>query len=201
MPDLGASGHLLDSAERDRYRELFRAATLLHDDVGQVLTAMGLQLDLLEMDHPEVSPSIAVLRPIVEAAFASVRALSADLQPDLVTRIGLPAALESLARRAPCQLSGRRVYQFTQAQAAALYRIAECAVDNALIHGGAANVVIHCSAGPPASLQIRDDGIGFDLASTQRGYGLLLMHHLAKANDLKISVHSERGKGTIIEIS
>jgi signal transduction histidine kinase len=191
---------LLDSAERSRRRELSRAARILHDSVGQNLTAVGLQLDLLALDFPQLSGAISELRPKLEEAFSSVRGLAYDLNPDIVARTGLDGALEALARRCRCDYARNAIGALTNAQAAAFYRIAECALDNALSHAAGARVEMAVTAGPPASLTVRDHGPGFDPAAVSEGFGLRMIRHLARVNQLKLMVHSAPGQGTMIEI-
>lgn len=198
----GSVADLLDSAESARHRELSRAARTLHDEAGQHLTALGLQLDLLELDFPEVSPSLAALRPLLEAAFQSVRSLSYDLNPDLAARVGLRAALEGAARRARCGFeTDSGAAAIPAQQAAALFRIAECAIDNVMCYAGASRVTLCFKSGPPASLEIAGDSVGFDSDSSAACYGVSLIHHLAASNGYSASVRSEPGKGTIWFIS
>jgi signal transduction histidine kinase len=93
-----AIAKLIDAAELARRHELDRASKQLHDTAGQHLTALALQLDLLAMDAPEAAEKLAAARPLLDAAFQSVRDLSYGLSPDLASRAGLDAALGAAQR-------------------------------------------------------------------------------------------------------
>jgi glucose-6-phosphate-specific signal transduction histidine kinase len=194
------SDALLEHAERARRRELERASRILHDDVGQSLTAAGLELDLLALEHPQLAEPIGSLRARLEAAFQSVRRLSYDLSPDLVLRIGLADALEGLARRAGGQFTGDRGHSLSPAQAASLYRLAECAVGAA--PGPAASAVtLRLFAGPPVSLEIAGAAAPGDSAGPASGPELLLLDRLARLHGFEISMHPLSLGGTMIVIS
>lgn len=83
--------------------ESHRASRLLHDEVGQVLTAVGLQLDVLKLDFsdrvPEIADRVHEIQELVDGAVTQVRALSYDLNPAVVERAGLGRALDGLAGR------------------------------------------------------------------------------------------------------
>jgi signal transduction histidine kinase len=57
-----------------------RAARVLHDEVGGSLTVVGLQLDLLRMDHPDIAPRIEEIQRALDAAMTSVRELGRNLR-------------------------------------------------------------------------------------------------------------------------
>src|ERR1700724_694224 len=75
----------------------------LHDEVGQVLSAVGLQLDALRHDlgarTPELEQRTSEIQQMLETMIASIRDLSYELNPSVVQRTGLQFALERLAGR------------------------------------------------------------------------------------------------------
>lgn len=77
---------------------------MLHDEVGQLLTAAGLQLDVLRLDFGGQTPGLAQrtaeIQDLLEAAMAHVRDLSTDAHPNVVKRIGLRSALDRIAAQA-----------------------------------------------------------------------------------------------------
>src|ERR1017187_7867549 len=95
--------HLLVSVMHAREQEGARISRILHDEVGQVLSAVGLQLDLLRMDLDEQSvetPSrIVDIQKVLEQAVGQVRDLSYELNPSVVERTGLQFALDRLVGR------------------------------------------------------------------------------------------------------
>ena len=82
----------------------------LHDSVGQNLTALGLQLDLIRMDlettSPDVCARIGEMQKLLEEMMEDVREYSYELNPSTVERAGLRAALDRLAARMPRALPG-----------------------------------------------------------------------------------------------
>ena len=83
--------------------EVARIARVLHDEVSQVLSAVGLQLDVLRMDYqasaPELAARTAEIQQMLEVAINQVRDLSHDLNPSIVERAGLQFALSRLVGR------------------------------------------------------------------------------------------------------
>ncbi len=204
---------LLVSVMNAREQDGARVSRMLHDDVGQVLSAIGLHLDLLRMDQAEnqaaAAGRITEIQHMLETAIGRVRDLSYELNPSVVERAGLQAALERLTcrYRPECKASIRLSYdpaaRVPAAIAAAMYKIAEQALDNAVRHSGACNIDIHVTnAKAGLSLAVRDDGSGF-LRKGPRGeapgLGVHLMRHYAAVAGLRFSLASAPGKGTIVK--
>jgi two-component system NarL family sensor kinase len=197
---------------RERDAERGRVARLLHDEIGQVLSAVGLHLDVLRLDLQDRAPEIVArtteIQRLLENAVQHVRRLSYELCPEPVERTGLGVALQHLVARTEPSCPGRlqadcpNALDLPPAAAVALFRIAAQAIDNALRHSGAARiraVVRRHRRG--VTLQVRDNGRGFDPARARRrpaGLGLLLMEAFARNAGLKFSVASAPGRGTIV---
>src|SRR6266581_3219712 len=77
-----------------------RMAAFLHDTVGQNLTALGLQLDLVRMDLESVTPAtcahVAEIQKLLGAMMEEIREFSSHLNPPIVERAGLRPALDRL---------------------------------------------------------------------------------------------------------
>src|ERR1017187_8585006 len=90
--------HLLVSVMHAREQEGARVSRILHDEVGQVLSAIGLQLDLLRMDlHDKAADNtkrILEIQKVLELSVGQVRDLSYELNPAIVERTGLQFALD-----------------------------------------------------------------------------------------------------------
>src|SRR5258707_619593 len=88
---------MLVSAVNARQLESDRVSRRLHDEVGQVLSAVGLQMDALKLEHQSHTPAIIEevnqIQGLLERAMTEVRALSYDLNPAVVERVGLQNAL------------------------------------------------------------------------------------------------------------
>jgi hypothetical protein len=197
MSDSDSCGKWLAAAEQARRRELIYAARVLHDDVGQILTAVGLELEMITLDHPEIAEAVAHLRPKLETAFTSVRGLSWDLNPALADRVGLHNALERLATRFQCVYTGQPVGGFSAAQSSALYRIAECAVDHAALHDRPSEIVIRLVPGPPPRLEVAHPTCPM---TSEGSYCAALIGQIAAAAGLRAGMHSTPEKGTMWQV-
>ncbi|HLK63619.1 MAG TPA: ATP-binding protein [Bryobacteraceae bacterium] len=184
----------------------------LHDSVGQNLTALGLQLDLIRMDLEAVSPEtcsrIAEIQKILEAMMEEVREYSYALNPSTVERAGLRPALDRLAGRIRERFTGTMrlnvdpSLKLDKKIAVALYQIANEAVENAVQHSCCSAIEIAVKSSRVGTfLEVRDNGKGFDPADIQgggRGLGLLSMEHYAAQAGLELVVSSSRETGTVV---
>lgn len=204
--------NLLVSVMNAREQEGARVSRILHDDVGQVLSAIGLQLDLLRMDLndnvADCSRRILDIQKVLELAVAQVRDLSYELNPSIVERTGLQFALDRLVGRYRKDFSGTIRLLFDSKvrlpleAATAVYKIAEQALENAVQHSGAARIQVLVKPGKHGiTLEIRDDGNGrsAEHASAEAtGLGLHLMRYHATQSGLRFSVASIPDHGTIV---
>lgn len=193
----------------------FQRGTLsrfLHDSVGQNLTALGLQLDLIRMDmegtSPEICSRIAEMQQLLETMMESVRAYSHELNPSAVERAGLRSALDRLAGRIREHFAGSlRInvdpsLKLDPKLASAFYHIAEEAVENAVQHSSCSMIEIAVKSTRNRNfLEVRDNGRGFDPADLEqgrRGLGLLSMEHYAAQAGLDLVIASDPGHGTTV---
>jgi len=205
---------MLVAMASSRDAESARCARLLHDEVGQILSAVGLHLGVLRMDFqgqtPEIASRVTEIQNMLERAIEHVRELSYELNPQIVERAGLHAALDRLAGRFRAEFSGHVRLLYDPAvrapveSAAAMYRIAEQALENAVRHSGATTIEILVRATQSGtSLEVRDNGGGFhpqEARESEAGIGLILMRHYAAEDGLELSVNSSVGKGTIVRV-
>jgi signal transduction histidine kinase len=200
MPEGELILRALETLENDRAR----LPQLLHDRVGQSLSAAGLQLDLLRMDLAEsalpIPQRIGEIQAMLDTVMGLVRDVHRELNPAVAERIGLRAALDSLAGRLRADFKGK-VRVFAEA-AAALYRIAEEAACLAVRRAGCSVIEILLKSmrnGP--TLEIRDNGPGFDAADRAfRGVGLelLVMQHFADRAGIELQIDSAPDKVTVV---
>ncbi|MBZ5618607.1 MAG: PAS domain-containing protein [Acidobacteriia bacterium] len=184
----------------------------LHDSVGQNLTALGLQLDLIRMDLESVSPEtcgrIAEIQKLLEEMMEEVREYSYELNPSTVERAGLRSALDRLAARIRERFTGSLrlnvdpSLKLDKKIAAALYQIAQEAVENAVQHSSCSAIEIAVKSSRTGTfLEVRDNGKGFDpadLLGGGRGLGLLSMEHYAAQAGLDLAITSTRETGTTV---
>lgn len=208
----GLLKRMIVSSINAREIESNRVSRLLHDEVGQVLSAVGLQLDVLKLDYksrvPEIVDRIHEIQYILDNAVSQVRALSYDLNPAVVERAGLQIALDRLVGRYRSEFGGSLRFLYDSGTrvplevANAWYKIAELALDNAVQHANATKIEVHVRAGARrVVLEIRDDGCGFsptDANVQTPGLGLLLIEHYASQAPIGVSLKSRPGKGTVV---
>jgi len=190
------------------------ASQFLHDSVGQNLTALGLQLDLIRMDletlSPETCARIVEIQKMLETMMGEVREYSYELNPSTVERAGLRAALDRLVTRTHTNFGGALrlnadpSVKIDPKIASALYHVAQEAVANAAQHAGcsAIEIALKSSRSGPI-LEIRDNGRGFDpgdILGARRGLGLLSMEHYAAQAGLELTIASNRDTGTVVRI-
>ena len=187
----------------------------LHDSVGQNLTAFGLQLDLIRMDLETVSPAICSrlvdIQKLLEGMMEQVREYSYELNPSTVERAGLRSALDRLAVRVRERFAGSLrlnvdpSLKLDKKLAAAMYQIAQEAVENSVQHASCSAIEIAVKSSRTGTyLEVRDNGKGFDpsdLAGGCRGLGLLSMEHYAAQAGLGLAITSSREKGTVVRAS
>jgi signal transduction histidine kinase len=190
----------------------------LHDSIGQRLTALRIQLDLLhETMTAEANPlsaRVAALRELADRSLQEVRGLSRVLRPQMLDDLGLVPTLRWLFRE--FHKSANIEVDFAdrsgglpidQDVATLIYRIAQEALTNVVKHAHAASVQVRLDvAATRLVLAIADSGTGFDpravLASSNgsEGFGLRSMRDRVQLLGGQFIVHSAPGEGTRIEI-
>jgi len=192
-------------------RERAALARELHDSTAQRLAALMLQVSAAARDakDPALAARLAEIRDAAEEVTEEVRLLSHTVHPRVLDDLGLVPALRKLARDSS---AGTGVDVDVEANtdgadiphpvAATLYRVAQEAVRNAVRHAAPhrVRVVLHQVNGT-ATLEILDDGKGFDLQEAERrrpGMGLLSMRERVSLVDGELSIRTAPGDGTAI---
>jgi len=196
MPKPPAADALAQECVRT-YRELRRAAGVLHDDVGSLLAVTGLRLQLLCMDFPEAGARAAEAAESLEGAMEHVRKLSRELEPSPVRRTGLKTAVVALAEK----LGGVAVRYTATADLApmaadALYRAIASALAAASSAPRATRIAISVSGSRSVTARIAHNG-------RHRSSELAAAALLARHSGLSFKVETPRtktGQGTIVVI-
>lgn len=191
---------------------LARVSRLLHDDVSQVLSAVGLQLDALRMDFRETSPGVdgraGEIQELLEQAIEQLRDISNELNPSIVERAGLHFALDRLTGKARRAFPGTLRLHFDPSTriptvlANTFYKIAECALETAMARPGCSLIDIQVKqAKGDYVLQIADNGEPDEFDGQDQSMGQLLMDYYASKNHVALKTESASGKGTSIRAS
>lgn len=202
------SRRVIEAQEAERHH----IARELHDEIGQVLTAVKINLQTIQ----RLSPATPMLPldesiSIVDEALGQVRELSIELRPALLDDLGLSAALrwyvDRYAQRTGIVAEIRNGFEdegrLPRELETACFRIVQEALTNVVRHAQAANVAVELERSRErVLLTITDDGMGFDVQgmlgspSASRAIGLRGMEERAQALLGRIEIESALQKGT-----
>lgn len=200
----------MEAAEQER----LQWARELHDESLQGLAAIRLILAAARRG-PSERLAAAVDRSIdqIDTEIASMRALISDLRPDSLNELGIASALEGLSRRISTRSEGVEIEIATPDEdrypdrlpmpiEVALYRVAQEAITNAIRHGGARRLTVELRRTEDrASIEISDDGAGFDPASVELGYGIIGMRERAELAAGALEIDSRPGEGATVALA
>jgi signal transduction histidine kinase len=208
--DLG--GRLLKAQEDERSR----LARELHDDVGQQMALLSMDLQALRTADPAMGGKAETLsREAIARTNNIARALhdlSHRLHPAKLRVLGLVPALNGLQRELSKSEMSRSTISFSHNDVPAslpndltlcLFRVAQEALQNAIKHGRASRISMHVQGSPSSlSMTIVDDGVGFDGKGTWgTGLGLVSMTERVESIGGEMSIRSSPGAGTCIEVT
>ena len=207
MDTLPPALRAMGAMRRARRRERARVSQALHDTVGQALTAVGLELDLIGLDfgaaNLALAARVAAVQRTLDGAFQSVRALARDTHPAPAARFGLGHALERLVERArgasqaaiEAELDGTAAPG--EAVAEAFYECIAEALGNAIEHAGAARIRVALHRAPGALVaEVSDDGRGFERAEVVPGVGFLTYEYHEALGLVYVKLETNVGQGT-----
>src|SRR5579871_710521 len=204
------SQQLVSSQEQER-KSLSRE---LHDEIGQLLTALRMELGNLERTRPatqtgEADAHLDQAKKLAETTLKTTRGIAMGLRPAMLDLLGLGPALEwqtrEFSRRysTPIQLEvGGDLKDLPDRHRTYLYRIVQEGLTNCARHAKAKNIRVQVEeANGQVAVTVADDGVGFDPhGSVVQGLGLLGITERVRELCGKISIDSEPGKGTRIAV-
>lgn len=221
---LGLNRELSESRQRLRELAAQNEATLeeerkhiareVHDELGQVLTALRMDISLMRMRFGVLDPAVAEkameMKVLVDRAIQGVRNVATNLRPTALD-MGLVSALEWLCSEftqksgVVCALHTREEsISLDESRAVVVFRIVQESLTNVARYAQANSVRIHLGhRGHELWVEVRDDGLGFDMevAMKKKSFGLLGMRERALALGGKVSIHSAPGQGTVISVT
>ena len=202
--------------ETVREEEASRIAHELHDEIGQALTAVKLQLQTCQRraETPGLAEELSESVASTERALEQVRDLSLSLRPSVLDDLGLTAALRWYLDR-QAQLSGFTAElradtlptRLPRELETACFRVAQQAITNVARHARARHVSLELRRGEAdLCLSIRDDGVGFDAAAAQararagQSLGILGMKERVSLLGGQFTLRSDPSSGTEIQV-
>ena len=205
------AAHLLHAREEERKM----VAQEIHDELGQVLTALKMDLRWLEKRlDPSQANLLQKMRGIIgltDQTIQRVQKISLELRPRMLDDLGLAAAIEWLtgdfSRRTGIHC--KTVVRVTESRvggnsATAMYRIVQEALTNVSRHASASRVsVLLREAGERLEILVRDDGIGISetQATDAQSYGIIGIRERVQGLGGEVSILGKTGAGTIVAIS
>lgn len=207
---LHALSQRLMKAQEDERLHLSRE---LHDESGQLLAALSVQLGLLDRDadHPElIHARVAELKNTANIIQSNLHRLAVNLRPASLDHLGLVTALEQFIREFNRQYDINVEFETVGMQEkrlpieleTILFRIVQESLTNVVLHAQAARVdVLLSQTDKHISAIIEDNGVGFSHASnlTEEQLGLFGMRERVKMLGGTFTVESSPGKGTTVK--
>lgn len=223
--ELQQANDLLDSLTRRlhtaREEEAKRIARDLHDEVGQILTSLKIDVSafkkicqscvLKDRSQESLQESISAICAKIDGSVDFIRRIASQLRPPVLDKVGLVAAVKILAAETEkndgpaveVNAEEKCAEKLSWIAATALYRIVQEALTNIVRYAGAELVEICLfSENETTVLTIRDDGRGFDMRNPQREtLGIAGMRERAHLVGGTFLIDSRPGKGTSISVS
>lgn len=183
----------------------------LHDNIGQLLTLLRLQLEQEKVDDKQIATRLKPIDSTLSDTIDQVRLLSHSLNTDYLEKNNLDYAISKEVDR----LSGLRKLKvhwindgvsptFEKGKRIIIFRMVQEVLNNALKHSSAKNIYINMKCKDDFHLEIRDDGKGFDkdaVLNRNSGTGIQNLFKRAKLADVNLDIETAIGKGSIFTFS
>ncbi len=203
------SAHLEGVREEERKR----IAREIHDELGQILTALRMDVSLARLRFGESDPDLLAqlqsMTELVDRTIGTVRHVTSSLRPGALD-LGVVAALEWLVEEfiahagIPCELVlGDGDIGLDEPSATAIFRIVQESLTNIARHAEASQVEIIVTASPgELCFEVRDNGKGFDrnAVADAKSFGLVGMRERMAMLNGSFELDSEPGRGTRIRV-
>ncbi|MCX7192059.1 MAG: PAS domain S-box protein [Proteobacteria bacterium] len=205
LRELAAQGAASREAER---RHIARE---VHDELGQLLTALRMDISLLRIqfgaDNPVLMPKIQDMLNLVDKAIQGARDVTANLHPPALD-MGIVSALTWLSNEFAARTSiscslqvNDKPHDLDDARTLTLFRIVQESLTNVTRYAQATHVeIVLGKRGENVTVQIRDDGTGFepDAVPAVKSFGLMGMRERALAVSGKVEITSAPGQGAVV---
>ncbi len=207
----GLTVRLIDSGEEEKRR----CSLILHDEIGQALTGLKLELEMLEKGLGPLDSctrkSLEGIRRQVRFVAESTRTIAKSFHPAMLDELGFVPTLnwylDNFVRGEELEVNVEATgcdEEFPAPVALALYRVAQEALTNVVRHAAASKVSIALTKGYPyAILEIEDNGRGISTQKGKtktRGLGLVSMRERIEYMDGTFQIKSAPGKGTTVRV-
>ncbi len=197
-----------------REKERSHIAREIHDELGQMLTALKLELALLKRRllhcEPSVVKNMDTMSQMVDDTVKVVRRIAAELRPEILDDLGLLAAIEWQAQEYQNR-SGLKIYvrfepedfAVDRNRATTIFRIFQETLTNVVRHAQASEVFVTLARKSDGlELVVEDDGIGMNLQRKEKRWtlGIMGIKERARFWDGKVTITSVPGEGTRVQV-
>lgn len=186
----------------------------LHDDLGQKLTVLKMDLQWLGTRitplKPEVEKKIGVMRNLIDDTVATVQKISSDLRPSILYDFGLPDALKwhlkEFSKRSGIQSNLKMLPpdpEVSENISIVIYRIVQEAVTNVARHSRASKVWVNLNVKKSnIHLIIKDNGIGIapDKINNPESFGLMGIRDRVRTYEGDLDIRGSEGEGTTLTV-
>jgi len=206
------SGRLQSLLEEERTR----ISREIHDELGQALTALKLDLSLTRRSlvsggHSKQSAEIQECERAVNRIIRTMRKIATDLRPGILDELGVAAAIEWLAKDfqnrtgISCKVILQGVDKISDtARSTAIFRIVQESLTNVMRHAAASQVKVSLERKARALVvEVRDNGIGIAEVRIfgSKSFGLTGMRERVRLLGGKAEIHGIPGKGTLVRVT
>ena len=201
---------LLNAVFETQETERKRLAEDLHDSVGQVLSAIKLNLHRLDkiIENDDPKNLLSDTRKLTDECIQEIRNIIHNVLPPVLTDFGLTDALQAL-----CEKLGQNTdinitftknlpdERFPSEIEVTLYRIAQELFGNAVKHSGATAIQLVLSKeNHSLTMSFSDNGVGFDMDNVKHGFGLKNLESRAQFINGKIQTYTKPHNGTLTTV-
>lgn len=200
---------LIEGQEKER----MRVSQELHDGLGQLFTAIKLNVQYLRSSMESSSATgteeaLDALESNIGFAITEVKNISRNLMPDVLWQFGLKPAIKDLIDKmrmtTDIKISLELVdveRRFSPELEKALFRMCQELINNSIRHGQASNIYVQLiNHEDSIVLMVEDDGKGFDPVVRYKGFGLRNIRSRAEVWEGEVEIDSALGKGTVTTI-
>lgn len=209
------AAHLQNIREEER----ILLAREIHDDLGQILVAMKIDMGFMkqsimkskvDIDPSKLLVEFEKLLQLVDTTIKTTRRIMTNLRPEVLDMLGFIEAIKQYLKgyeerhKVKCTLINNSTdIDLNPQQAVALYRIMQEALNNIAKHARASHVSVNViKETNKLTLEVIDNGVGFDTTSKKRSdsYGLIGMKERIFLLNGDLAITSKLGKGTTVKV-
>ncbi|APY07362.1 histidine kinase [Winogradskyella sp. J14-2] len=182
----------------------------LHDNVGQLLAFATMQMNSVSRNmNQDLKPKVDNASSALKESLAAVRTLSKSLNSDVIQNLGFKAIVENEINRlnksglieATLNIEGENHVLENKKDEIILFRIVQEFLSNTLKYAEADTLKVYLEyTTDKLKIKVKDDGIGFDVASAEQGSGMTNMKKRADLLEADFNLESEPDNGTVLTI-